>query len=506
MSRSLLPKEPVLQRVQIGLRPEPSDATIGTIVLLGKDAPASVRDAFVSQAPAWQQQQWRNGKPTRASFELGTQLGPVWLLECEKATAQQTHTAAVTKSRYAVARDLLGTFLERGHGYQLGHLHVDLSHASTDEQRGALMGLELGFYHFRAEQTPPSSTAPASISIAGCHESLLGQCKRLGFATNIARHLVNLPAADLNPESYATLIAELFADQPHTQVEVWDHQRLASEKMGLILGVGNGARAKPRLVHIRYRHPQAKGQKPVALIGKGVTFDSGGLDIKPADGMRLMKKDMGGSAAVVGAMHWLTNESLPLACDAYLCLAENSVDQDAFRPGDILRSRNGISVEITNTDAEGRLVMADALDLAATKTGADEAQCIIDVATLTGAIKVGLGTDLAGLFSNNDALAEELLSAAHTAGDRVWRMPVFNEYADSLSSTVADLANAASGGFGGAITAALFLQRFIGGKPWAHLDIYAWVDRPKLGCTEAGANGQGVQLLAEFFMKRTKPI
>ena len=255
----------------------------------------------------------------------------------------------------------------------------------------------------------------------------------------------------------------------------------------------------PRLVKISYRPTKAaKGTQPIALVGKGITFDSGGLDIKPAAGMRLMKKDMGGSAAVVGAVYWaaLTGAAHPI--DAYVALAENSIGSRAFRPGDVLTARNGTTVEIHNTDAEGRLVLADALDVAV--TASEKPRAVIDLATLTGAIKVALGANLAGLFTTDETLGAALAEAGTRAGDLTWAMPLVQRYRAQSNSNFADGVNAVDG-FGGAITAALFLEKFARDVPWAHLDIYAWKDAADGAFAEGGGSGQGVLLLAEWLSR-----
>ena len=268
--------------------------------------------------------------------------------------------------------------------------------------------------------------------------------------------------------------------------------------MGLLLAVGLAADAGPRLVHLRYRPANApEGARPVAIVGKGVTFDSGGLDIKPASGMRLMKKDMGGSAAAVAVMKWAERTELPLPLDIYVALAENAIGSRAFRPGDVVMARSGLTIEISNTDAEGRLVLADALDVALTQEKEEMPGMIINIATLTGAIKVGLGAEIAGLFANNDHLADVLSEAGVATGDLMWRMPLFQPYRAQLKSASADMMNSAEGGFGGAITAALFLESFVGQTPWAHLDVYAWKDGASGAWTEGGGNGQPVQALCE---------
>jgi leucyl aminopeptidase len=292
--------------------------------------------------------------------------------------------------------------------------------------------------------------------------------------------------------------------------------------MGLHLAVGQGALHGPRMIHLKYRPKKTSSSKlassksaasksvggksnskPIAFVGKGITFDSGGLDIKPSSGMRLMKKDMGGAAAVLGVALWAELSQINLDLDFYIGLAENAVDQKSFRPSDVVTARNGMSVEIHNTDAEGRLVLADLLDVAVTKAGVDEPEIVIDVATLTGAIKVALGADLAGLFSNSDQLSDEIQSAGQKAGDLNWRMPLYLKYTHGMSSSFADIVNAIDG-FGGAITAALFLEKFVRNKPWAHLDIYAWNDKNSGSLSFSGGNGQAVQCLVQFLKSKIK--
>jgi len=229
--------------------------------------------------------------------------------------------------------------------------------------------------------------------------------------------------------------------------------------------VGQGAHTPPRLVELRYEPEGARGR--VVLVGKGITFDSGGLSLKPPDGMTTMKTDMSGAAAVLAAMSALAELGVKVAVTGYLASAENMPSGTATRPGDVLRMKNGKTVEVLNTDAEGRLVMADALALGAA-AGPD---AIVDVATLTGACMVALGRHYTGLMSNDDALAGEVLAAAATAGERTWRLPLPEEYRKDLDSEIADLKNISGHRYGGALVAGLFLQEFVDGRPWVHLDI-----------------------------------
>lgn len=268
--------------------------------------------------------------------------------------------------------------------------------------------------------------------------------------------------------------------------------------MNLMLAVGKASETQPRLVRIKYRPKPAAKKSPIAFVGKGITFDSGGLDIKPPAGMRLMKKDMGGSAALVGWFHWLVTSGSDLPVDVYLSLAENAISANAFRPGDIYTGRNGKSVEIHNTDAEGRLVLADALSLAAEGEGGKKPKKVVCVATLTGAAKIGLGADIAAYYSNQDELISQVATASRKSGDYAWNMPLFEGYVNLLKSNVADINHCASSPFGGSITAALYLKEYVQKLPFLHFDIFAWNDRPRGALREQGGSGQAVALLIEL--------
>jgi leucyl aminopeptidase len=225
------------------------------------------------------------------------------------------------------------------------------------------------------------------------------------------------------------------------------------------------------------RHPK------LAIVGKGVCFDSGGLDIKGADGMRLMKKDMGGAAHALALANLIMGANLPVRLHLLVPAVENAISGAAFRPGDVLKSRKGLTVEVGNTDAEGRLILADAL----TRAAEEEPELIVDFATLTGAARVALGPDLPATFANDDRLAAELLAAGDSASDPLWRMPLWKHYGEMLSSDIADLGNVAENGMAGAVTAALFLQRFVPEQiPWAHLDTFAWRSKPRPGRPKGG--------------------
>ena len=259
--------------------------------------------------------------------------------------------------------------------------------------------------------------------------------------------------------------------------------------------VGRAAENSPRLLSLSWgdaNHPR------VTLIGKGVCFDSGGLDIKPSAGMRLMKKDMGGAAHVLGLAMWIMANQLPIRLEVLIPAVENSIGPNAFKPGDILTMRNGLTVEIDNTDAEGRLILADVL------VKAEEArpELIIDFATLTGAARVAVGTEMAAMFTNDEGLALSLTEASREVADPLWRLPLFAPYETMLDSNVADLANASASSYAGAITAALFLQRFISpATSWVHFDIMAWNVSSKPGKPEGG-EAMGIRAIAHYLQKK----
>jgi leucyl aminopeptidase len=303
---------------------------------------------------------------------------------------------------------------------------------------------------------------------------------RLAEATALVRDLVNTPASDLGPLALEGLVRDL-AGQFAASVEVTTGDELARE-YPLIEAVGRGASVDraPRLIELVWGKP---GDPRVAIVGKGVCFDSGGLDIKSAAGMRLMKKDMGGAAHALALARLVMTERLPVQLHLLIPAVENMVSGDAYRPGDVVRSRNGLFVEIDNTDAEGRLVLADAL----TKAAEDGAELILDFATLTGAARVALGPELPAFFANDEAWAGEMLEAATQTQDPIWRMPLWESYGEMLMSDLADIANSGASPMAGCITAALFLKRFVPDDiAWSHLDTFAWRDSAKPGRPKGG--------------------
>lgn len=400
-------------------------------------------------------------------------------------------------SLYGQTREALGAAIRKHARKEHTTWEFHFESIAEDGVRGALVGLEMSQYLYR---TPAAPLKPSSIVFQSngkaLDRSLVESARQLGQAVNLSRHLVNLPPNELNPVSYADAIKKLFAKSRTTTVEVWDEKRLAKENLSLLAAVGQGSESPARLVKIRYRPLKSKAAR-VVFVGKGITFDTGGLDIKPSAAMRLMKKDMGGSASVLGLAHWIETSGLKQNVDFYLALAENSIGSRAFRPGDIYQTRKGLSIEIDNTDAEGRLALADALTVALED---GEPEYLIDLATLTGAGKVALGTELASLFATDDGFLKQLLKASQESEDLSWPMPLWEKYDALYKSSFADHANSGAGGFGGAITAALFLKKFVDPSPvkWAHFDIYSWKDGADGPFADKGGNGQCVQALSRW--------
>ena len=303
---------------------------------------------------------------------------------------------------------------------------------------------------------------------------------RLAEATALVRDLVNTPAADLGPAELEKAVRDTLSGSD-AKIEVTSGDALSSG-YPLIAAVGAAAVAAraPRLIEASWGNPK---HPRLAIIGKGVCFDSGGLDIKPASGMRWMKKDMGGAAHALALARLVIAERLKVRLHLLIPAVENAVSGGAYRPGDIVKSRNGQTVEIDNTDAEGRLVLADAI----TKAAEGEPELLIDFATLTGAARIALGPDLPAMFVNDDELSSQLTDAATEVGDPVWRMPLWDPYQEMLKSDVADFANASNSPMAGCVTAALFLKRFVPEElVWAHFDTYAWRDTAKAGRPKGG--------------------
>ncbi|MBK7963688.1 MAG: leucyl aminopeptidase family protein [Bdellovibrionales bacterium] len=477
----------------------------GHIFILGQEDGNQIQKLITKFALHWQKEEL--SKSSRELIYFQGSQGPVWILRprVKLSSGPQGDGSFSKESSYGVTRDLCGAVVGQLRAHHLKRVLVEIIGVDAGMIRGTLIGFELGAYQFRGHfEGKPVLNLDMYIKTTQSpwsYEQTRAQiraCEAEAQAVNQARHWVNLPPNILSPLGMVKAAKSLKWSKA-SKLNVWNLARLEKEKMGLHIAVGQGASTAPCLLHIEYRPRQGTKSAPIAFVGKGVTFDTGGLDIKPSAGMRLMKKDMGGAAAVLALAQWVSASGYSRPCDFYLCLAENSVDAKAFRPSDLIRSRSGQLVEIDNTDAEGRLVLADGLDVAVTQKETPE--IVIDVATLTGAIKVALGAEVAGLFSNDEQLGNDLFMAGLRAGDYNWKMPLVDRYFSSLHSHFSDFKNSADG-FGGAITAALFLQKFVKKIKWAHLDIYAWADKSHGAMSQAGGNGQAVQCLIEFLKSR----
>ncbi len=401
----------------------------------------------------------------------------------------------------AVARVLLGVSADDAPGgnfWDLAGLPSNLpkgryfldAKLPAEKATAAALGWALGCYGFgRYKKLSKREAELVLPENADGHE-----VKRMADGIGLIRDLINTPAADLGPADLAEA-AKAMAKPHKAKVKVIVGKGLLSENYPSVHAVGRAAAQEPRLVDIvwgRARDPK------VTLVGKGVCFDSGGLDIKPASGMLNMKKDMGGAAQVLGLAHMIMDAKLPVRLRVLVPAVENAISGNAFHPRDILQTRKGLTVEVGNTDAEGRLILSDALAEAAS----EKPEMIIDFATLTGAARVALGSDVPALFCNNDGLADDLLRHATQVADPLWRMPLWQGYKPYLSSTVADVSSTGSAPNGGAITAALFLEHFVEPDiPWAHIDLMAFNNSSRPGRPEGG-EAQGVRGIYAMLKKR----
>ncbi len=423
-------------------------------------------------------------------LEIALGLGP----EAEVTTASYRRAAARLARAASrcphVAIDVLGAVPE--------HL------ARPDVAQAVAEGVVLGAYRYTALKSDPERSHLESLSVVGPGgaqvRAALERGRTVAEAVCLARDLVNQPGGSLTPTAFATRAEELGALR-HFRVEVLDRAAIEDEKLGGLLGVNRGSDEEPRFVKLAWEpaHPRAT----VALVGKGITFDSGGLSLKPTDSMVGMKGDMAGAAAVLATFTALDAVRPPVRVLGYLPLTDNMPGGDATRVGDVLRIRNGTTVEVLNTDAEGRLVLADALSLASE----DEPDAIVDLATLTGACMVALGMKVAGVMGNDDGFVDRVRAAADRADEPIWPLPLPADMRRQIDSEVADLKNVAGARWGGALIAGLFLQEFVAdGLPWAHLDIAGPADateeEPE---TRKGGTGFGVRTVLELLATFRRP-
>ena len=395
-----------------------------------------------------------------------------------------------------------------GRATSLATTLVDATPAGVDRTTTAQALAEamvLAAYQFSTYKSTAKPCALESVTVVGAGSSelqpWLERGARFAGATALARDLVNEPPGAMTPRRLEAVAREV-AGREGLDIKVYDEVEIAEAGLGGLAGVAAGSDEPPRLIQLVYSPPSPRAR--VALVGKGITFDSGGLSIKTGEGMMTMKCDMSGAAAVIAAMSAVAAVGPDVEVVALAACTENLPSGRATKPGDVLRIRNGKTVEVLNTDAEGRLVLADALSLAVEA----DADAIIDLATLTGACTIALGSEIAGLMSNHEGLAAQVQAAAHRAGEPVWPLPLPRQYRRHIDSEVADIKNiGAAHGKAGALTAGLFLQEFVDGRPWVHLDIAGPAFRDEADTyLPKGGTGFGVRTILELLAGFEKPV
>jgi leucyl aminopeptidase len=352
-------------------------------------------------------------------------------------------------------------------------------------------GLMLGGYEYRAYKTSGEGSVVETVELVEGNDLEIAEAVVAAEVTNLARDWVNTPALDMAPEILAGKITAAAADAG-VGFESWDLARINDEDLGALLGVAAGSDRDPRLVVLEYQPAEPKAH--LGLVGKGITFDTGGLSIKTAPFMEEMKDDMSGAAVVAAATIGIARLGLPIRVTAVIPITDNAIGGNATRPGDVLRPAVGPTIEVLNTDAEGRLILADGLGVISRY----EPDLVIDVATLTGAARVALGDRIAAVFGSDSDVSNRVLAAASRAGEYFWELPLFKEYRKQLDSDIADIKNVTASRYGGAIAAAVFLAEYAGDGPWAHLDIAGPARaRETLGEQVKGASGFGTRTLIE---------
>lgn len=370
-----------------------------------------------------------------------------------------------------------------------------LLHAEVKHQQAICFAWLIGAYTYTRYVTTGPKEQPLP-TLAVTDQSLVDSAIKYAEATALVRDLINTPAADMMPKELGES-AQALADNFGGTLKQIIGDDLLTQNYPTIHAVGRASAHQPRLIDLSWGNKQ---HPKVTLVGKGVCFDSGGLDLKPSAGMRNMKKDMGGSAHVLGLAHLIMSHKLPINLRVLIPAVENAVSNNAMRPGDVLTTRSGLTVEIDNTDAEGRLVLCDAL----TEADQESPELIIDFATLTGAMRVALGTELPGFFSTCDEIAAGITNAGGKISDPVWRMPLYQPYNDLFKSTIADMANCSTTPFGGAITAALYLQKFVRKETnWVHFDVMAFNVRTLSG-RPLGGEAFGIRAVFDYLQTQYK--
>ncbi len=410
-------------------------------------------------------------------------------------TGFELRRAAGSAARYLKSKGI------RSFAFAAPLLDTGLDASFGDSAKSSVEGIYVADFDPNVYQTDRKDQSLEAVTIlgpAGCEKAVergVAEGVILGESQNFTRDLVNEPSNRMTPTILADRAQAMVAETPGLSIEVMGGDEIQAMKMGAFWSVAQGSAEPPRLIVIRYSPQGAAADVKLGLVGKAVTFDTGGISIKPADGMEKMKYDMAGGATMIGAMRAIALLQPAVNVMAVVCATENMPSGTAQKPGDVQIAMSGKSIEIINTDAEGRLVLADGLHYA------KEQGCthLVDAATLTGAVVVALGFVNAGLFSNNDALADSFLAATKRAGEKFWRMPIDEEYRESIKSSIADIVNS-GGRWGGSVTAAMFLKEFVGDTPWAHLDIAgtAWMEETKPWIAAKSPTGLALRSLVEL--------
>ncbi len=466
----------------------------GGPTLLGGPATLARRDLPERLDAAWCEQQGFKAKPGQvATLESSPGAAKVVLvgLGARDALGPERWRRAAAAFVRSAGRGGVGAFV-------LPDGLDDAAGVAAALTEGAVLAsYQFGIYQASA---PPAGIERLVLAHGTGDADALAAGVRRGDVTAdavcFARDLVNTAPRDLTPTQLAERVVDRLAGVPHTTVDVWDESRIEAERLGGLLGVARGSTEPPRLIWAEYRPPAGEGGPHVVVVGKGITFDSGGLSLKTAEGMTTMKTDMSGAAAVLAALSACAALDVPVRVTAIAPCTENMPGGRAVKPGDVLRARNGATIEVLNTDAEGRLVLADGLSLAVEL----EPDAIIDLATLTGAAVVALGRSIGCLFSTDEDLAGRVRAGSERAGEPLWPMPLPEEYADHIDSDIADMKNTGAAGQAGSIAAAMLLARFTGSVPWVHLDIAGPARAAEnSGYLTKGGTGFGVRTLLEVF-------
>ncbi len=395
-------------------------------------------------------------------------------------------------------RKAIGKAARAARGLKKTEIAIALSDLNVE---AATEGLMLGLARYTEFKADKDATEIETITLLTSDadaQSAIARARVIAAATLKCRHLVNTPSNRKSPELFAQVAREI-GDTNGMKVTVWDEQKIQDEKMGALYAVGMGSDNPPRFIVIEYAPDGTQDDAPICLVGKGISFDTGGYSLKPSASMEEMKDDMAGAGIVLGVMSALKEAGIKKRVTGIVASAENMISSNAQRPGDIVTARDGTTIEVLNTDAEGRLVLADALVWASEQKPA----AIVDFATLTGAIGIALGQEGAGLFSNDDELSAQLLKSSETVGEPIWRFPMWESYDDTMKGKISDLKNISGNRHAGSIVAAVFLRHFVGeGIAWAHLDVAAVsIVKTEKHLTALGATGFGVRLVLDYLGK-----